>query len=257
MKRTSSTRLAASLAALLLLLPVSSFAEFTQQDFQKMLNEYLASEDGQKAVAESAQKHFERQEKDKQLQAAKQQEQEMERQFANPVQLAVGGSPTKGPADAKVTIFEFSDFECPFCSRGKDTIAQVAKAYPNDVRFVFKNLPLAFHANAEPAGLAALAANEQGKFWEFYEKLFENQKNLSAETYEQIAKDLGLNMEKFRTDVASDKIKNQMEEDKKLAAQHGIRGTPGFFVNGVAVRGAYPFDYFKRIIDRWLEKEQG
>jgi protein-disulfide isomerase len=229
-------------------------AEIPATDFASAFEKYLQTDKGREAVGKAAQAYF----KNLQEQAKKDQEDrekaELENQFKNPVKIDIGNSPVKGNADAKVTIIEFSDFECPFCTRGKNTMDEVLKAYPNDVKVVFKNLPLPFHANAVPAAKAALAANKQGKFWEMHDKLFENQRELTPENFEKFAKELGLDVAKFKADMSDPALDAQIEADKKLAEQHGIQGTPGFFVNGVAVKGAYPFPHFKTIIDRWLGK---
>lgn len=229
-------------------------AEIPSTDFAKAFDKYLQTDAGRDAVGKAAQAYF------KNLQEAAKKEQEdkekadFENQFKNPVKIDIGSSPVKGNADAKVTIIEFSDFECPFCTRGKATMEEVLKNYPNDVKIVFKNLPLPFHQNATPAAKAALAAGKQGKFWEMHDKLFDNQRELTQANFEKFAKDLGLDVGKFKTDMNDPEIDKQIEADKKLAEQHGIQGTPGFFVNGVAVKGAYPFPHFKGIIDRWLGK---
>ena len=132
---------------------------------------------------------------------------------------------------------------------------EVLKNYPKDVKLVFKNLPLPFHKNAEPAARAALAAGKQGKFWEMHDKLFANQKKLNEAFYTSTAKDLGLNVETFKKDYASDELKKQVKDDAAQARKLGIQGTPGFTVNGVMVKGAYPFDHFKGIVDRWLSDD--
>ena len=113
---------------------------------------------------------------------------------------------------------------------------------------------MAFHKQAKPAAAAALAAGEQGKFWEMHDALFNNQRSLSPTFYEEQAEKLGLDVDKFKKDMESEAIQKQIDEDVKLAGKHGISGTPGFFVNGVAVKGAYPLDHFKKIVDRWLKQ---
>ncbi len=229
-------------------------AEIPAADFASALEKYLQTDQGRDLVGKAAQAYF----KNLQEQAKKDQEEreksQLEDQFKNPVKIDIGKSPVKGPSDAKITIVEFSDFECPFCSRGKATMDEVLKAYPNDVKIAFKNLPLPFHKSAVPAAKAAMAANMQGKFWEMHDKLFENQRELTPANFEKWAQEIGLDVAKFKTDMNNPEIDKQIEEDKKIAEAQGIQGTPGFFVNGVAVRGAYPFDHFKGIIDRWLGK---
>ena len=133
---------------------------------------------------------------------------------------------------------------------------EVLKAYKNDVNLVFKNLPLPFHPEAKPAAVAALAAQEQGKFWEMHDALFKNQQTLGKDTYLKLAQELGLDMEKFKADLASEKLAKRVEEDAALASKHGVNGTPGFFVGGVLVSGAQPLPAFKTIIDRWLKADK-
>jgi protein-disulfide isomerase len=226
--------------------------KLSDSEFETLMGKYLSSDKGKEALGNTVQKYFMDMQRKSQEEAMKQAHKEMEDQFKNPVKIDPGKSPIKGPANAKITIIEFSDFECPFCKKGKNTMDQVLKAYPNDVKLSFKNLPLPMHENAKPAALAALAAGKQGKFWEFHDALFENQRGLTKEFLETTAKSLGLNVEQFKKDIESPEIKQQVEDDIQLGNKHGIQGTPGFFVNGVAVRGAYPFEHFKQIIDRLL-----
>ena len=230
--------------------PVS--AEVSKEEFQKMLSTYLDTDEGRELIGKTAEKYFRTKQEDAKKKEEEKAAAEMESQFKNPVKIDAGASPIKGPADAKVTIIEFSDFQCPYCSRGRETMEEVLKSYPKDVRVVFKNLPLPFHKQAEPAARAALAAGKQGKFWEMHDAFFTNQKSLADQFYTEQAQKLGLNMEQFKKDMESEELKKQVQADAELAKTHGISGTPGFFVNGVAVKGAYPFEHFKTIIDRWL-----
>ncbi len=232
-----------------------AFSEIDQKEFDAAMKKFLASEEGQTSLGSTVEAYFSKKQAEAKKNQAEKQQQQLEEQFKNPVKIAAGNSPSKGPKNARVTIIEFSDFQCPYCSRADKTIKEVLQAYPEDVRVVFKNLPLGFHKQAEPAARAALAAGEQGKFWEMHDALFENQRKLSEDLYMEQAKKLGLDMEKFTKDYNSEAIKKQVQEDAKLARKHGITGTPGFFVNGVAVRGAYPASHFKMIIDRWLKED--
>jgi protein-disulfide isomerase len=168
------------------------------------------------------------------------------------VDIQVGSAPVKGPKSAPVTVVAFSDFQCPFCSRAVPILKQIEDNYKNKVRIAFKNLPLPFHNNAQGAAEAALAANEQGKFWEFHDKLFANQQNLDRASLEKYAQELGLNMAKFKAALDSGKFKKQIEDDSKLAGTVGATGTPTFFVNGKSVVGAQPFETFKTMIDAEL-----
>jgi len=232
-----------------------SFAEISEKDFSKAFETYLQTESGQDKISEAMQSYFKRKQEQSKVERAKAEKASFEEQFENPIKVEIGGSPVIGKKDAKVTIIEFSDFECPFCVRGKKTMEEVLKAYPDDVKVVFKNLPLDFHKNAKPAAYAALAAGEQGKYWEMHDKIFDNSKSLNEAFYKTAAKELGLDIAKFEKDMASDKVIKQVEDDMAVARKAGFTGTPGFLVNGVAVKGAYPFDHFKSIIDRWLEKK--
>lgn len=164
------------------------------------------------------------------------------------------GDAVKGPSDALVTIIEFSEFQCPFCSRVLPTMKQIEKAYGKDVRVVFKHSPLPFHKDAPLASQAALAAGLQGKFWPMHDKMFANQRKLKQPELEKYATEIGLNMDKFKTDLNSDTLKAQIKADQKLAASIGARGTPNFFINGRKLTGAQPFANFKKIIDQELIK---
>ncbi len=170
--------------------PAPQNTELSQVEFTKAMEKYLGTEDGQAKLGNAIQEHFKKQQKKAQEDRDKQEQTSLEDQFKNPVKIDVGSSPVKGPANAKVTIVEYSDFECPFCKRGASTAEQILKAYPNDVKLVFKNMPLPFHKNAKPAALAALAAGKQGKFWEMHDKLFENQGKLGDALYTETAKAL-------------------------------------------------------------------
>lgn len=162
--------------------------------------------------------------------------------------------PSAGPADAKVTIIEISDFQCPFCSRAADTISQIKKDYPKDVRVVFVNQPLSFHPQARPAAIAALAAHRQGKFWEMHDKLFANAKELTDANFKKWATEIGLDAAKFEKDLADPAIGAAVDRDQKVANALGVRGTPGFFINGVNLAGAQPIDAFKKVIDEQIQK---
>jgi protein-disulfide isomerase len=232
----------------------SNGSALTDDVFAAAMKRYLKSDAGPEEIGNAMQDYVKKQQAKAETDQVKKQEADLEAQFKNPLKVDVGNSPTKGPKDAPVTIIEFSDFECPFCQRGANTADEILKNYPKEVRLVFKNLPLPFHNNAVPAAKAALAAGKQGKFWQMHDVLFQNQKGLTEELFLNTAKDLGLDIEKFKKDMASDAIAKQIEEDKAAAQKVGISGTPGFLVNGVLVRGAYPFPHFKTIIDRWLEE---
>ena len=168
--------------------------------------------------------------------------------------------PSKGPADALVTIVEFSEFECPFCSRVNPTMARIVEEYGDDVRIVWRNNPLPFHQNAGPAAQAAMEAYAQGgseKFWAMHDKLFENQRALTRENLERFATEVGLNMERFRAALDNNSHQEAIAADQALAQQIGARGTPNFFINGRNLRGAQPFERFKALIDEELATARG
>ncbi|MCP3103345.1 thioredoxin domain-containing protein [Myxococcus sp. K15C18031901] len=175
-----------------------------------------------------------------------------------PVQkVEVGNAPVKGAANAPVTIVAFSDFECPFCGRVVPTLKQIEEQYQGKVKVAFKNQPLPMHANAKAAAAAALAAHEQGKFWEMHDKLFANQRALDRASLEKYAQELGLNSEKFKSALDSGKYAQQIEADSAEGSRLGANGTPTFFINGRTLVGAQPFDSFKRVIDEELKKAGG
>ena len=146
--------------------------------------------------------------------------------------------PAKGRADAPVTVVEFSDFQCPFCSRAEPAVQEIEKSYGKDVRVVWKHLPLSFHQNAMPAALAAEAARAQGKFWPMHDRLFANQQSLTAAAFEQYARELGLDLARFRAAVAAPETRKRVEEDVALAGAVAVGGTPTFVVNGDVVVGS-------------------
>jgi protein-disulfide isomerase len=168
--------------------------------------------------------------------------------------VPVGKSASKGPADALVTIVEFSEFQCPFCSRVLPTVKQIHETYGRDVRIVFKHNALPFHNNAQKAAEAAVEARDQGKFWELHDVLFANQQALTPEDLEKHAKSVGINVAKLKAALESGKHKAETDADQQLARSLGASGTPSFFINGRSLRGAQPFEAFKAVIDEELKK---
>src|SRR6188768_666243 len=160
----------------------------------------------------------------------------------------------KGPANAKVNIVTFSDFQCPFCSRVVPTMAQIEKEYGDKVKVIFRHNPLPFHADAPLAAEAAIAAEAQGKFWEMHDKLFANQQNLKRPDLEKYAQELGLDMGKFKAALDSGAGKARIQADMALAKQVGANGTPNFYIDGRNVFGAVPFEEFKKVIDDDLQR---
>ena len=222
--------------------------------FDADMDAYLTKDENVKKIGDALEKYFQKKSEEKQQQAMKSEAERLENQFKNPVKVDVGNSPLRGNPNAKVTIVEFSDFQCPFCARGASIMEDVLKEYPNDVKLAFKNLPLPFHDKAKPAARASIAAGKQNKFWEMHDLLFKNQASLSEELFVKLAEDLKLDVAKFKTDYASPEVAKEVDADTELARTLGVNGTPGFFVNGVLVSGAQPLPAFKSIIDRWLKQ---
>ena len=156
--------------------------------------------------------------------------------------------PSTGPTDAKVTIVEFSDFQCPFCSKAEEAMEQVKTAYAGKVRVVFRHFPLSFHDKAEKAAEAGVCAQEQGKFWEMHKQLFANQSALSVDQLKEHAKAIGLDTAKFNECLDSGRTKAQVDADMAAGQKVGVSGTPAFFINGVNISGAQPFAEFDKVI---------
>jgi protein-disulfide isomerase len=172
-----------------------------------------------------------------------------------PVNIPVDGSPVRGPADAKITLVEFSDFECPFCSAAVKQVDIVMAAYPKDVKLIYKQFPLSMHPHAELTAEASLAAREQGKFWEMYEVLFKNFQRLSRENVLTWAKQLGLDMDKFKADLDSHKFKAVVDKDLADGEAAGVYGTPSFYINGKQYNGEVSLAALKPILAAELKGE--
>ena len=170
-------------------------------------------------------------------------------------EVPIGKAPARGPASAPVQIVEFSDFQCPFCRRAGPTLTQIEKEYGDKVQIAFKHMPLSMHAQARPAHAAAEAAGMQGKFWEMHDKIFADQRNLSPATFEKYATQIGLDVEQYKKDLTSAKLKKRIDGDKSAASALGVTGTPAFFINGRYLSGNQPLASFKRLIDEELAKK--
>ena len=161
-----------------------------------------------------------------------------------------------GPEDAPITIVEFSDYQCPYCRRWHDEVYQpLLNEYPGQIRLVYRHLPLtSIHPDAFPAAEASMCAGEQNAYWPFHEKLFSSD-SLGVGVYTQYAQDLGLDMQSFETCIADHKYQEAVQTDLDFAVNMGVRSTPTFFINGLAVVGAQPLDIFKQVIDKELAGE--
>jgi len=161
----------------------------------------------------------------------------------------------KGDEDAPVTIVEWSDFECPFCGRFySQTLSQIEETYINTgkVKLVYRDFPLGFHQNAQKAAEAAECADDQGKFWEMHDMLFESGVSGGVAGFKQHAADLGLNTATFDNCLDSGEKAEEVQKDMRDGSNAGIRGTPGFIINGQLLSGAQPFAAFQQAIEAAL-----
>lgn len=190
--------------------------------------------------------------------AAQEENAKRDEEFKNPLKPEIDEKRAIwGPKDAKITIVEYSDFQCPYCSRGFQTVQEVKRAYPGQVRFVFKHLPLDFHPMAMPSAkyFEAIARQDPEKAYKFHDYVFSNQGDLNAKKeafLKEAAKKAGADMKKLEKDLADASLTERITKDTEEAQKFGISGTPGFVINGVSLKGAYPFSEFKNIIDKHL-----
>lgn len=173
------------------------------------------------------------------------------------VEVESEGFPAKGPADAPVTIVEFSDFECPFCSRVVPTLEKVKEEYGDKVRIVFRQFPLAMHPNAPKAAEASLCAAAQDKFWEMHDLMFEEQRQLTVADLKAKAERLELDTEQFNQCLDSGEYTDEVQTDMQAGQRAGVTGTPAMFVNGRLVSGAVPFEQVAEVIDSELDRAGG
>lgn len=183
------------------------------------------------------------------------------------------GFPSRGPADAPITIVEFSDYQCPYCWRWHVQVYDtLMEAYPDQIRFVYRNYPLSFHQNAMPGAEAALCAGDQNAYWEYHDLLFDNQEQMNNQAgsileqsfYNDLASSLNLDVDTFELCMTGHKYADFIQEDMAYATslpydstgEAAVGGTPTFFVNGYRLGGAYPIEYFVQIIESELAKNQ-
>ncbi len=170
--------------------------------------------------------------------------------------VEVGDAPFKGDKDAKVTIVEFSDFQCPFCSKGANVVSELEKKYGKKIKIAFKNFPLPFHTQAKIAAMAGLCANEQGmqNFWKLHDVMFKDQSKLDRDSLIASAKSIGLKVADFTTCLDSKKFETKVDQDMAQGQSVSVKSTPTFFINGQLVQGALPVEMFSEIIDEELAK---
>lgn len=162
--------------------------------------------------------------------------------------------PSRGPAEAPVTVVEFSDYQCPFCSRVQSSLHRLKQTYGSKLRFVFKQLPLDMHQHARFASEAALCAGQQGKYWEMHDWLFANQQKIAPDAIRAAAPELKLDPAAFAVCLETKTFAGKVEEDLRLAGSLGITGTPAFLVNGRFIEGAQPYEAFQEVIDDELAR---
>jgi len=173
------------------------------------------------------------------------------------VNVDVGKAPIFGKEGAAVTVIEFSDFQCPFCSRAADTVNQIKKKYGSKIKLAFKHFPLPMHQNARPAAEASMCVNEQGteKFWKFHDAAFKNQDKLDKTNLEKYAKDSGADVKKFSECMTSKKYAEYIQKDMDYGEKIGVKSTPTFFINGQILSGALPIESFSEVIDDELNSK--
>ena len=171
------------------------------------------------------------------------------------VKVSVDGAPFKGPANAPVTIVEFSDFECPFCKRAHPTLTQLFEKYAGKVKLVYRDFPLeSIHPQARRAAEAARCANDQGKFWDYYDILFTESPKLASDDLKRYAGQVGIDVNKFDDCLSGGVHKTAVQKDIDEGMRLGVSGTPAFFVNGRLLSGAQPIEAFARIIEEELTR---
>jgi len=168
--------------------------------------------------------------------------------------VPIADAPSLGPENAPVTIVEFSDYQCPFCVRWyNDVFIRLMSEYKDQVRFVYRDFPLtSIHPDAQPAAEAAHCAGEQDAYWKFHDALFSDKYGLGTQAYQQYAAEIGLDAAAFNTCISERRYKAKVEEGINLAFGVNVRSTPTFFINGLMVVGAQPYEVFKQKIDAEL-----
>ena len=246
-------------ALIVLLLAPSAWAKPSKEEIKEVLQKNPdilldVLKDNKKQlfdiVNEAAQEEQARRQKDEEEAEKK----EFDESFKNPKKPDLSSKDThiRGNKDAKYTLVEYSDFQCPYCGRGYQNVEVLRKKYGTNLRFVYKNLPLPFHPQAMPAAQFFEAAMLQSpeKAWQLHDKMFENQQQLSEQYIKDTAKSLGLDVKKLEKDAKSEAVAKKIKTDMDEAQSMGFSGTPGFLLNGIPVKGAYPVEFFDNIIAR-------
>jgi protein-disulfide isomerase len=165
--------------------------------------------------------------------------------------------PSMGPENAPITIIEFSDYQCPFCAQWyAEVLTRLMTDYEGKIRFVYRDFPLySIHPQAQSAAEAANCAGEQAAYWPFHNALFSGKYNLGSDAYTRYAEELGLNVAQFSQCVSERRYKDEVDDDFKYATSVGVNSTPIFFINGLAIVGAQPYEVFQQVIDKELAGE--
>ena len=188
---------------------------------------------------------------------------DQEEEYKNPKKPQISDDRAlRGKKDAPITLVMYSDFQCPFCSRGYQSVEEVGKKYGDKVRMIYKHLPLDFHPLAMPAAkrFEAIAMQSAEKAYRYHDEVFKNQGELGSKGekfLDEVAKKVGANLKKMKTDMESELVKKHIAEDQAEAQSFGFSGTPSFLVNGISVRGAQPPSAFEAIIDKSLRNLAG
>ena len=169
--------------------------------------------------------------------------------------ISDAGGASKGPPDAPVTMVEFSDFQCPYCARVLPAVKKLQETYGDRLRVVFRHYPLAIHPNAPKAAEAAACAQDQGKFWEMHDRLFDNQQKLQVADLKAAAVELGLDAQAFSQCLDGAKHEALWHADQEQGNGYGVSGTPAFFINGRFLSGAQPYENFAQIVDDELQRK--
>jgi len=172
----------------------------------------------------------------------------------DPVAIPTLGAPMTGPANARVTLVEFSDFQCPYCSKASTQIAAILKAYPNDVKLVFKQFPLDNHPQAQISAQASLAAHKQGKFWQLHDLMFANRTRLSKLAIQGWAQQIGLDMKRFNADLDSPDVRKTVARDLEDGEKAGVEGTPTLYIDGQRYNGDLGLDAIKPVLDGEIKR---
>jgi len=172
----------------------------------------------------------------------------------DPVKIPVAGAPVLGPQNAAITLVEFSDFQCPYCYKAVPELQAILKAYPTQVKLIFKQFPLDIHSQAAYASAAALAAHKQGKFWQLHDAMFALKGRINREIIVKLAAEAGLDMKQFNADVASAELRKAVDKDRDDGETAGVDSTPTLFVNGQHYNGALTLAALKPVLEGELKK---